>query len=473
MSTIEIPKPHSKEQRLIMEAWFLNDILEVWCPCGTKFGKTLAASCGWTGRAATRRASLFRWVAPIYSQAKIGFKYAKMIMPPDVDINKGEPSITLQNDSRLEFKSGKFPEDLEGEAVHGGYVLDECAKMMEQVYDSAKTTVTVTRAPIHAYSTPKGKNWFYRKCMDAKEEMNHALKQGKPPKKLFMTAPSAVNPYVTAEAVEDARKSLPDRLFRQYYLAEFIDDGSVFVGFRQCIKNPDITVDDSLFWFADNVENMEVVIGVDWAKHSDFTVMTALKYSQDIIEPGMNVKTERSEKPELVGYVRFQGQTYTDAVKELVRFSNKFKKCGIIYHDRTGVGDAIEDLMSKTHLNFHGVVFTNSSKSAMVNHLIMTFERRGMIIPNWSELLKELDSFEVVTNATGTMRYEAASGSHDDIVCSLMLSHSAYQEYSGDTQINFLEELPSKVLSVDKFYSDLIEDNDDIDPAIGLFGKRY
>ena len=450
----------------MMEAWFVDGLLELWCPCGTKFGKSLGASAGWAGKAAIQSSSLFRWVAPIYSQTKIGFKYAKMMLPGDIDINKGEPSLTLKNDSKLEFKSGKHPEDLEGEAVHGGYVLDECAKMQEQVYDSAKTTVTVTRAPICSYSTPKGKNWFYRKCMNAKDDMLWDIKHGRPPKKIFMTAPSIVNPAVTAEAVAEAKRSLPDRLFRQYYLAEFMDDGSVFVGFRECVRDVNTPIDDEMFWLREGHADMEVVIGVDWAKHSDYTVVTAIKYSGDV-----NGRPEKSKIPEVVGYLRFQGQTYTDAVRELVLFTRRFKKCGIVYHDKTGVGEAIDDLMARTELNFQGVTFTNASKSAMVNQLIMTFERKDIILPNWHDMLKELDSFEVTTSLSGNMKYAGATGSHDDIVCSLLLSHSAYQEYAGNTQIRFLDELPTTKLSIDSFYKDLMEDSDD--PAISLFGRRY
>ena len=236
---ITMPEPNSAEQRLILNCFMDPQIREIWVACGTKFGKTFGASLGYSSRMMLRRGALGRWIAPIYSQAKIGFKYCRKMVPgePETEIHKGDPSITFtESDTKMEFRSGKYPEDLEGEATDVN-ILDEAAKMQQQVYDSTKTTVTVTRGLIASLSTPRGKNWFYTKCMESKERMAWARKNDKKPTHIFLTAPSAANPLVTKDAIEEAQRSLPDRLFRQYFLAEFLDDGSVFVGFRDCVEN--------------------------------------------------------------------------------------------------------------------------------------------------------------------------------------------------------------------------------------------
>jgi len=458
MHTIEIPKPHGKKQELIMSAFHIPGLLELWVSCGTKFGKSFADAGALVSAAPLKRQSMYRWVAPIFAQTQIGFNYCRRMLPSEPLWKPTRHPVTSlvsrDLETVVEFRSGKYPEDLEGEQVQGGYVLDEAAKMHEQVYQSAKTTVSITRAPILVTSTPKGKNWFYKKCMEVKEEMEWDIKAGRVPTKIFITAPSTDNPLVTAQAVEDARRSLPERLFRQYYLAEFMDDGSVFTGYRDCLKDDNI-ISEEVHWVAPGSEEREVVIGADWAKHSDYTVFTALSY-------------KRGERPELVGFMRFHGQPYTQAVQELVIFSRKFKSVGVVYHDKTGVGDAIDDLLGRTSLSFEGVVFTANSKAAMVNQLIVTFERKGILIPYWPELLKELDSFEVTTSSIGTMKYEGASGTHDDIICSLLLSNYAYMEFSGETSIQFLEDLPSSKLTVDKLYKDMIDDDEE-DPIVSMF----
>jgi hypothetical protein len=127
------------------------------------------------------------------------------------------------------------------------------------------------------------------------------------------------------------------------------------------------------------------------------------------------------------------------------------------------VGEALDDMLAGTHLPFEGVVFTNSSKTSMVSALMLTFERKDLLIPNIPELLYELDMYEVQTTASGTMRYSAPIGMHDDIVSSLMLANDAVQEMRGGFEIRALEELPKSHLSLDKFYGEMIQEIEDED----------
>lgn len=449
-NTLQLPAPHSWEQKVMMNAFLTPGLVELWCACGTKFGKSLGASGGLVGAAWVKKSVQFRWVAPIYSQAKIGLKYHKFLLPtPSYEVNKSEPTLTFKhNNTVIEYKSGKHPEDLEGEGITGGYGLDEAAKMQRQVYDSAKTTVTVTRAPIVGFSTPKGKGWFYDKCMEAKAEMEWARAKGIPPTKIFLTAPSSANPAVTKEAIEEARRALPDRLFRQYYLAEFLDDGSVFLNFRNCIEGPVLDFNAAIhLWIDKENKDQPVVIGADWAKKDDYCVFIAL--------------TLNTIKPKMVGYCRFNGVSYIEAVKHLDRFAKNFKQVSILRHDKTGVGEAIEDILATTHLPYEGVTFTNSSKTSMVNSLMLTFERGDITLANIPDLIYELDIYEVVTNSLGTMRYAAALGHHDDIVSALMLANSAVQEMRGGFEIRYLEDLPKTKLTIDRYYDELIQEIED------------
>lgn len=451
---VQLPEPHSGKQKLIMQAMTSSDLLELWVACGTKFGKTLAASCAITTRYLTQQGMTFRWVAPIYSQAKIGFNYTTRIIHPSMGArNLSVLEISNQElDNRIEFRSGKFPEDLEGEAVTGGYVLDECAKMVEQVYDSAKTTLTVTRAPMINISTPRGKNWFYRKCMEARDEMNYDLERGKSPSKIFITAPTAANPYVTAEAIEDARRSLPERLFQQYYLAEFIDDGSVFSGVRDILFDIEIVKTNRQgTWYAPDSAEKTVVVGVDWAKSVDYTVMFAF-----------DVETGKA-----VGFSQFNKFPYTESVRKLMLFCKRFKDVLVVNHDKTGVGSAIDDQLAYTELPYRGITFTNSLKSEMVAKLMTSIEQKAILLPNWQPMLDEFDFYEVTTNQLGTTTYGAVTGKHDDIVTAILLANVALLQYGNKHyEINFLENLPNNQQQkdsspVEQFYKDLIDDDED------------
>lgn len=460
---IRLPTPHSHKQMLIMNALITRDLREMWVACGTKFGKSLGGSAALDAKLAISTDAMLRWVAPIYSQAKIGFKYCKRMLPPEPHAiaNRGELTLSMPSlDSMIEFKSGKFPEDLEGEAVDA-YVLDEAAKLHEQVYDSAKTTTTVTRGPILGMSTPRGKNHFWKKCMQAKDEMEWALKNGRIPEKIYIHAPSTDNPFVSAAAVEEARRNMPDRLFRQYFMAEFIDDAAVFSGFMECLYGPDMEFDGAKQYWIDyeSAAEAEVVIGADWAKTKDWTVFTAF-----------DIRTRK-----LIGFQRFHKTAYTEAIRKLVLFARKFKDIIVLRHDKTGLGNVIDDQLAYTELPYEGVTFTNANKAEMVAQLITSVEQKMVGLPRWQHMIDEFESYEVITSKIGTMSYGAISGQHDDIISSLLLSHSALVQYSDDgVDISYMDDftkpangsdnskdqLEKKLTPVEEFYRNLLEDDD-------------
>ncbi len=111
------------------------------------------------------------------------------------------------------------------------------------------------------------------------------------------------------------------------------------------------------------------------------------------------------------------------------------------------------------------MIFSNKSKSEMVNQMILAFQKQEISLPNWPEMVRELDSYEVVTTPLGNYRYSAPEGGgvHDDIVVSLMLANGGALEYGGDFSIRFLEDLPKKrhEMDLNKWYSDLIDDAHD------------
>lgn len=461
-----LPRPNSPQQSVIMDAFHDPNMLEMFVSCGTKFGKTFSASGGYSSRMSLRRGAIGRWIAPIYSQTKIGFRYCKKILPPEPDThtNMGELSILFTGlDSKMEFRSGVNPEDLEGEGTYVN-VLDEAAKLHQQVYDSTKTTTTVTRGLIAAFSTPRGKNWFYTKCMDAKERMEWAIKNGKPLTHIFITAPSSVNPLVTKEAIEEARRSMPDRLFRQYFEAEFIDDGSVFVGFRDCVLGPEIITDGKYqYWLDVDAKNSTVVIGADWGRTNDRTVFWAIDL----------------ESRTCVGFQRFYKTPYTEAIRKLVVFSRRFRETVTVLHDKTGLGTVIDDYLAETELAYEGINFTNASKADMVAKLITGFEGRDHFIPNWREAIDELDSYEVITTPTGNMTYGGMEGKHDDIVSAMMLAYLGLIRYGDRTyEVKFtdqpsdkarqkpaasakVEEDVPRMSHLERFYEDLQSDAED------------
>ena len=458
--TLETLPPHGKKQELIMRAFLFPTVKETFVACGTKFGKSIGAATCITNAAMKTHGAKWRWLAPVYRQAQVGMEYFQKILPPPPHSDPIESKMIIKLphlQSVIEFWHTSKPIDLEGAGVHG-MIGDEAAKIPYEAYISAKTTTTFTRGPSMYISTPYGKNWFYKKYIEAKDEMEWAFKHGKDPARLAIHAPTTSNPFIAQEVIDQAKRDLPDRLFRQYYLAEFVDDGSIFVGVRECIRGHEILLDGAAqFWISDDAKDKDVVIGVDWAKQRDYTVFMAVDYS---------AKPRR-----VVAFQRFHGVSYVEAVKELYQFAKRFKQVGTIWHDRTGVGEALDDLLGGLPLPFHGVTFNGQSKASLVNSLGMVFEQKDIVLPNWPLLISELDNYEVTVTETGHMRYNAASGGHDDIVIALALANAAAKEFEGSGfEVRFLEELPKEKMTLNGYIADLLDDHEDDD--IALFGLR-
>ena len=77
-----------------------------------------------------------------------------------------------------------------------------------------------------------------------------------------------------------------------------------------------------------------------------------------------------------------------------------------------------------------GVQFTSANKMRMVESLALAFERGTIkIIPD-PVLVGELQAFEMKRLPSGTMRYSAPDGMHDDAVMALCLAwHSIAQSF--------------------------------------------
>lgn len=469
---IKLPKPYATWQRhLITEKTRLMCLA-----LGTKCGKTLGGAgriANFSFKAPLEQAALYRIIAPTYQQASITFKYLDRLFPSTLPPQNGlDPrqyrlaqeqwaKITPErSESRMKMKwnhnqamiqciHAQDPErSIEGERTHGN-LIDEAAKVSSQAFASVMSTTSQTGGWIACTSTPRGKNWFYDLYRQCQEHMAWAEKHQKPYEQFCATARTIDSPYVDKRVVEQARLSLPDRLFRQLYLAEFLDDGSVFAGHRDCVEGPLIESYGKIqAWQTDDAKSKKVVIGADWAKRTDYGVFVAF-------EVGVS-------RPRLIGFRRFQGLDYKIAIRELYQFTEQFDEVLMVRHDRTGIGDVINDLLSNFTCPVDPVVFTNESKSSMVDSYMVAIETRNLIFPNWPELIKEHDNYDVKMSVLGKPTYSAPSGLHDDIVTACFLAWSAVLETQDRIyDVRFLEDLPKTALSIENWYSDLADEHDD------------
>jgi phage FluMu gp28-like protein len=350
----------------------------------TKAGKTVGC-LAWLIEQALQGASNqnFWWVAPVYEQAKIAFRRLKNNLTASIfKPNESELSLTFRNGARIVCKSGEKPDNLYGEDVFAA-VADEASRMREESWFALRSTLTATKAPVRIIGNVKGrKNWFFKLARRA-ESGEQGMRYQK------ITAHDAIEAGVLdAEEIEDARRTLPEDVFNELYLAIPTEDGSNPFGLshiRNCIR-PLSSLPPVRF-------------GVDLAKSVDWTVIIGLDRNAHVSV------FERFQKP------------WRDTLWSVQNIVGKVP-CLV---DSTGVGDPILEGLQAVGKNFEGFKFTSQSKQQIMEGLAVSIQQTVIGFPD-GVIPNELENFEYEYTRTG-VRYSAAEGMHDDCVCALALAN--------------------------------------------------
>jgi hypothetical protein len=326
---------------------------------------------------------------------------------------KPSPRLEFSNGSFIQCKSATEPDSLLGEALDL-IIVDEAVTIPPLIYERfLYPTTSTTKGQIIFISSPRGKDWFYRKYIECCEHC------------AGFNFPSNVNPMVTKEEWERARKMLPEQIFKQEYMGLFLDDAaSVFRGVRK-IVNKDC--------YEEPKDTHSYVIGVDLGKFNDFTVITVLD----------------RQTHKVVHWDRFNQINWPFQKERIKLVANKYRTQNIpskIILDSTGLGSPIADDLKRDGLYVEEFKFTggrSGTKEQMIEKLSLFIEQLGVFIPDEMVLLDELESYGCEVSDAGYKKYSAPMGQHDDAVCSLALA--VWGLYSPKTET----ELPKKII-VDK-----------------------
>lgn len=349
----------------------------------TKSGKTVGCMAWITEKAALGSdGQNYWWVAPTMDTSRIAYRRLKRAIPREFyETNETIATITLANGAVIWFKGGDRPDTLYGEDVHGA-VIDEASRVKEEAWHAVRSTLTATRGPIRIIGNVKGrKNWAYHLARKAES--------GAPDMAYFkLTAYDAVEGGILeAEEVEDAKRTLPDNVFRELYLAEPSDDGGNPFGLthiRACIAP--LSPRPPVCW------------GWDLAKSVDWTAGVALDAD------GRTCRFDRFQNPWELTLEKIKAQTGT--IPALV--------------DSTGVGDPVLEALQKSARTFRGYKFTAASKQQLMEGLAVAIQQKQITYPD-GPIVQELETFEFEYTRSG-VKYTAPPGLHDDCVIALGLA---------------------------------------------------
>jgi hypothetical protein len=244
-------------------------------------------------------------------------------------------------------------------------------------------------------------NWHYRIARRAESgEPGYSYAK--------LTAYDAVaGGVLDAAEIEDAKRALPEQVFRELYLAEPSDDQGNPFGIQHiaaCV--------------APLSESRPAAIGIDLAKSFDWTVVIGLDRMGNVC-----------------GFERWQGP-WEETERRILQLTGNTPTLV----DSTGVGDPIVERLQRKRGNFTGFKFTSESKQRLMEGLVMAIQQRRIRFPD-GHIRKELENFEYEYTRTG-VRYCAPEGVHDDCVMALALAEEQRRQSFPETLNSRPDSLP-------------------------------
>lgn len=401
---IELYEPHPKQLE-IHQALDRDDIKYCIVATGRQFGKSLLAENQALKWALENKEWNILWISPTYKQCKKVFRDIKnslgnspaYLQPP----NSSDLIFFFKSGSVIKFYSAEAYDSIRGESAHA-VIGDEFRDWKQEAWTEAiKPTLTVTGKKVLLISTTKGKGLFYNLHQQGVQKEDGYIS---------FTASSYDNPFANRQEIEDAKRTLPDHIFRQEYLAEFLDDGSgVFINIKECVKNAQTTS----IYFA----------GVDLGRADDYTVLTIV-----------------NQHNEEVFCQRWRHMEWAKIINNVVEKLNEYKAYTFVEANQAqdAIYEQIRDKVNYSKARIQPFVTTVKNKQTIVEDLIVQFEREDLGILGYDWQIGELQSFAYEYNPRSrTIKYSAPTGLHDDYVMSRAITNHAHKTLKSSGSYSF------------------------------------
>jgi len=200
-------------------------------------------------------------------------------------------------------------------------------------------------------------------------------------------------------------RTMPEMTFRQEFLAEFLEEsGAVF---RRVL-------DAATGLPQEPIAGHEYVMGVDWGKSNDFTVIAV----GDLTTHSM------------VAMDRFNQIDYRVQRGRLETLAQRYNP-NVIMAESNSMGEPIIEQLQADGLPVRGFTTTNATKAAIIEALGLALERSEITLLNDAVLVGEMQAYEMDRLPSGMVRYSAPDGMHDDTVMATALMWEAMHSTIG------------------------------------------
>lgn len=317
--------------------------------------------------------------------------------------NATDLTITLINGSTINFKSAEQRAALRGFTADF-LCIDEAAYIPDDIFYLILPWADAKKAPILMTSTPFVKGGFFFNYFNYGLENSHnttTINWSDPKYK------ESIEKILPQEKLEEYRQVLPKNVFRTEYLGEFLDDdGAVFTGIKDCLKDITIQANDRLYCgldFSNQGENDDTVISI----FNDKGEQVFLKYFNNLSPLSQIVKIVGELEPyaDQIDVIACElnsiGTPYTDLIKEKSQI----------------LADKVE-----------GFQTSNTSKNAIVLNMQTALENKNVTLLPDDKEIRQFGYFTATYNPkTRNVSYAAPTGLNDDTVMATLIAYDAYR----------------------------------------------
>lgn len=407
---VRLPRRHPGQARLQADAARFKVVM-----CGRRWGKT-KDGCRWIAEGALA-GELCGWFAPEYKVLGDAWRELLAWLGPVVrSKNEQDKRIELVTGGVIECWTLDNPDAGRSRKYHRA-VVDEAglvADLLTRWRQAIRPTLVDYQGAARFYGTPKGRRSgfvaLFARGLDAED-----------PEWSSHRAPTLENPYIPAAEIEAARKDLTPEEFAQEFEAIPMDDGANPFGLDRiadAVLRPGARAWPDVGPGGLSAEPA-VVYGCDLARALDYTVLVGLDAWGRVCHLS-----------------RWQAPWATTVQRVLQTTKAADGRAVPVVTDATGVGDAITADLSLQGALVTPYVFSQPSKTRLMQRLITAFQAGTVTLPGapgtptaaW--LRTELESFEFTFTASG-VKYEAPPGLHDDGVMALGLAWYGWDRVQG------------------------------------------
>lgn len=362
--------------------------------CGRRWGKDILME--------RRRVSAmlhtpapYGWFAPSYRMMTENYRSLEnRLATVTKRATASEHRIELINGSVIEFWSLDNFNAARGRK-YAGVTVNEAASSPNLI-DAWNYVIRPTLADLKGAadfgSTPKGLNGFYTLWANAEGDKDWSRYH----------ATTYDNPHIPPDEIDAMRATMPERVFRQEIMAEFVEDGSFF-------QHVDDVCTVEIPANPEDHKGHRFFAGLDWALMEDYTRLTVI-----CADCAMAVDWWGSNRMD-----------YAMQIGHVKNVLARWPSC-VLLPERNSMGAPnIENLVyggvrvGRGHDGGYGFMTMASSKPDLIMRLALAIENKSVRLPK--EYADELRAYEVEVTTTNP-KFSAPSGQHDDRVISAALA---------------------------------------------------